>query len=128
MRDLTLAQRSRVLRVPRSLRGRPYVWGAAGPHAFDCSGYVQFVFRRALGRRLPKYTDTQYAVLRHIGRHALRPGDLVFVGHRRHHKSHVGIYAGHGMWWDAPHTGSHVRKQPVWGGAHAYARVTFRKH
>ena len=121
---LTAARKAtRVLRVARSLRGHPYVWGAAGPHAFDCSGYVQFVFRRALGRHLPKYTDTQYARLRHIGRGALRPGDLVFVGGRRHHKWHVGIYAGHGRWWDAPHTGSHVQKQRIWGAAHSYARV-----
>lgn len=116
----------RVLRVARSLRGHPYVWGAAGPRAFDCSGYVQFVFRRALGRHLPKYTDTQYARLRHIGRGALRPGDLVFVGSRHHHKWHVGIYAGHGRWWDAPHTGSHVQKQRIWGAAHSFARVIRR--
>ena len=116
----------RVLRVARSLRGHPYVWGAAGPRAFDCSGYVQFVFRRALGRHLPKYTDTQYARLRHIGRGALRPGDLVFVGSRHHHKWHVGIYAGRGRWWDAPHTGSHVQKQRIWGAAHSYARVIRR--
>lgn len=126
-RRLTPARKAgRVLRVARSLRGHPYVWGAAGPHAFDCSGYVQFVFQRALGRHIPKYTDTQYDRLRHIPRRALRPGDLVFVGWPHHHKWHVGIYAGHGKWWDAPHTGSHVQKQRVWGAVHSYARVIRR--
>jgi cell wall-associated NlpC family hydrolase len=116
----------RVLRVARHLRGHPYVWGAAGPHAFDCSGYVQFVFKRALGQHIPKYTDTQYAKLQHIHRRTLRPGDLVFVGWPHHHKWDVGIYAGHGKWWDAPHTGSHVKKQRIWGSVHSYARVIRR--
>jgi cell wall-associated NlpC family hydrolase len=111
-----------VLAVAKRQRGKRYVWGASGPHAFDCSGYVQYVFRHALGRHLPKYTDTQYAVLRHITRRQLRPGDLVFVGRHRH-KAHVGIYAGHWTWWVAPHTGSHVQRQRIYPAPHTYARV-----
>jgi cell wall-associated NlpC family hydrolase len=120
-------QASRVMSVARAQRGKPYVWGAAGPRAFDCSGYVQWVYRHALGRHLPKYTDTQWAVLKHIKRHELRRGDLVFVGGGRH-KSHVGIYAGHWQWWVAPHTGSHVKKQPIWPARHTFARVVHPKH
>jgi cell wall-associated NlpC family hydrolase len=122
-RQHTFAERAhRVLQVARAQRGKPYVWGAAGPRAFDCSGYVQWVYRRAVGRHLPKYTDTQWTVVRHISRHQLRPGDLVFVGGGRH-KSHVGIYAGHWTWWVAPHTGSHIKKQPIWPARHTFARV-----
>jgi cell wall-associated NlpC family hydrolase len=120
-------QTRRVLAVARAQRGKPYVWGAAGPRAFDCSGYVQWVYRHALGKRLPKYTDTQWAVLKHISRRELRPGDLVFVGGGRH-KSHVGIYAGHWEWWVAPRTGSHVKKQRIWPATHTFARVVRRAH
>lgn len=121
--QLTVRQQIlRVLRVARAQRGKPYVWGAAGPHAFDCSGYVQWVFRHALGRRLPKYTDTQYGALEHIRARKLRAGDLIFVREGRH-ESHVGIYAGHHRWWVAPHTGSHVKLQKVWGFHNVYARV-----
>src|SRR3954454_8338546 len=63
----TRAQKiDRVISVARSQRGKPYVWGAAGPRAFDCSGYVQWVYRHALGRTLPHYTDSQYAATKHI--------------------------------------------------------------
>jgi cell wall-associated NlpC family hydrolase len=112
----------RVLKVARAQRGKPYVWGAAGPRAFDCSGYVQWVFGRAIGRRLPKYTDTQYGALTHIRGSKVRPGDLVFVREGRH-ESHVGIYAGRHRWWVAPHTGSHVKLQRIWPARHVYARV-----
>jgi len=121
------ASAAQVLATADRYVGTRYRYGGeTGPHAFDCSGFVQYVYRHALGRHLPKYTDTQYRVLRHIHRHALRRGDLVFVGNRHHHKSHVGIYAGHGTWWEAPHTGSHVRKRHVWGRVHSYARVIRR--
>ena len=117
------AQAGLVLRTARAQRGKPYVWGAAGPHAFDCSGLVQYVFRHALGMRLPKYTDTQYAVTRHIHhRRNLRVGDLVFVRAGRH-EEHVGIYAGHGRWWVAPHTGSHVKLQRIYRAPHVFSRV-----
>jgi cell wall-associated NlpC family hydrolase len=113
----------RVLAVARAQRGKPYRWGAAGPHAFDCSGFVQWVYRHAIGRHLPKYTDTQYAYTRHIHRVSqLRKGDLVFVRAGRH-EEHVGIYAGHWHWWVAPHTGSHVKLQHIYPARHVYSRV-----
>jgi cell wall-associated NlpC family hydrolase len=120
---LTTRQRiNSVIRVARAQRGKPYVWGAAGPRAFDCSGYVQWVYRHALGIRLPKYTDSQFNALPHIRPGRLRRGDLVFVRHGRH-ESHVGIYAGGHRWWVAPHTGSRVKLQKIWPAHHVYARV-----
>ena len=121
---LTRAQKiNRVIAVARAQRGKPYVWGAAGPRAFDCSGYVQWVYRQALGIHLPKYTDTQYAHTRHVGRVGkLRRGDLVFVRSGRH-EEHVGIYAGHWRWWVAPHTGSHVKLQHIYRAHHVFSRV-----
>lgn len=115
-------QAARVLRVAARQAGKPYVYGANGPHAFDCSGLVQYVFRQAVGKHLPHNTDAQWAVIRHIRRSKLRPGDLIYV-RAGGHLEHVGIYAGHGTWWEAPHTGSHVLKRRIWSTHVVYGRV-----
>lgn len=113
---------ARVLAVAAAESGRPYRYGAAGPAAFDCSGYVQFVFRTATGRRLPRTTGAQYAASRHVREADRQPGDLVFlvVGGRM---VHVGIYAGGNAMWVAPHPGSTVRREPLWAARFAYGRV-----
>jgi cell wall-associated NlpC family hydrolase len=117
----TLAQRraaaraavvARVLRVAASLRGRPYSYGASGPGSFDCSGFTRYVFRLAAHRLLPHSAAAQAALSHRIARSAIRPGDLVFFTSGSH-VYHVAIYAGHGLIWHAPHTGDHVRLQPI---------------
>jgi cell wall-associated NlpC family hydrolase len=112
----------RVLRVARAQRGKPYVYGEDGPHGFDCSGLVRFVFLRAVHRSLPHNAAEQYHSLRHISRASLRPGDLVFVDNGGY-ISHVGIYDGHHYWWVAPHTGTHVQRQYIYRAHFLYARV-----
>jgi len=126
-RQLTARQRfdqkaAAVLRVTRYHRGDPYRWGAAGPHSFDCSGLVMFVFRRALGRSLPHYAESQWQESHHISRSQLRPGDLVFQL-RGSYAFHVGIYAGHGYMWDAPHTGSHVHRHLMYQARWGFGRL-----
>jgi cell wall-associated NlpC family hydrolase len=90
--------------------GKPYVWGAAGPDSFDCSGLTQFVWAKA-GVYLYHYTGDQWNEGVHVSRNQLQPGDLVFF---YPDISHVGIYVGNGMMIDAPHTGAYVREEPVW--------------
>jgi peptidoglycan DL-endopeptidase CwlO len=106
------------LRVAASERGKPYRWGAAGPAAFDCSGLVQYVYRR-VGVGLQRTTYAQYAAAIHIPRAQMRPGDLIFVDGL----SHVGIYAGFGFIWHAPHTGARVRLSLIWDRNYRVARV-----
>src|SRR5690606_85511 len=77
---------------------KPYVWGAAGPGGYDCSGLVMAAYRR-VGISLPHYTGDQWTAGRHIPREELRPGDLVFFYSDLHH---VGIYLGAGMMVHAP--------------------------
>jgi cell wall-associated NlpC family hydrolase len=113
---------TRVLALAAALRGRPYVWGAAGPRRFDCSGYTMYVMARAAGRHLPHSAAAQYAVSHHEAKSAIRPGDLVFFMHG-HHVYHVGIYAGHGLMWHAPHPGDHVRLAPISSASWAAGRV-----
>jgi cell wall-associated NlpC family hydrolase len=99
-------------------RGKPYRWGAAGPSRFDCSGLVQFVYKQ-LGVDIARTTWTQYASLRHVSRAAVRVGDLVFLDNL----NHVGIYAGSGLIWNAPHTGSYVKLSKIWDSHYLVARV-----
>ncbi|MGD0242265.1 MAG: NlpC/P60 family protein [Streptosporangiaceae bacterium] len=90
-------------------RGDPYVWAAAGPSQFDCSGLVVWAFAQE-GISLPHYTGDLWNSGMHIARADLEPGDLVFFGADI---SHVGFYVGDGMMLDAPDTGDVVRIQPL---------------
>lgn len=89
--------------------GAPYVWAAAGPWAFDCSGLVVWSYGQ-LGVYEPHFTGDLWNRGFHVSRSQLIPGDLVFFygGH-----SHVGIYIGNGKMVDAPHTGTDVQIQSV---------------
>jgi peptidoglycan DL-endopeptidase CwlO len=90
-------------------RGDPYVWGAAGPDQFDCSGLVVWAFAQE-GIALPHYTGDQWNSGVHVARADLEPGDLVFFFPDI---SHVGIYVGNGLMVDAPDFGAVVRVEPV---------------
>lgn len=89
--------------------GQPYVWAAAGPATFDCSGLVRYAYGRA-GLRLTHYTGSQWNEGRLIHPRQVLPGDLVLVGHTLHH---VGIYLGAGWMINAPFTGHYVDVVPV---------------
>ncbi len=71
--------------------GSPYVWAAAGPSAFDCSGFTQWAYGQA-GVRLPHFSGAQYAMTARISRSQLQAGDLVFWGGGG--SAHVAIYIG----------------------------------
>jgi peptidoglycan DL-endopeptidase CwlO len=92
-----------------SRRGDPYVWAAAGPGEFDCSGLVMWAFAQE-GISLPHYTGAQWNSGMHVARNDLEPGDLVFFGSDI---SHVGLYVGDGLMVDAPDTGAFVRVEPL---------------
>jgi peptidoglycan DL-endopeptidase CwlO len=100
---------AQALQEALSKRGDPYVWGAAGPGAFDCSGLVVWAFEQ-VGITLPHYTGDLWNSGVHIPRSELEPGDLVFF---YPDISHVGIYLGDGLMVDAPDFGLTVRVEPV---------------
>ncbi len=89
--------------------GSPYVWGATGPNAFDCSGLVQAAYRSA-GVSLPRTTYAQINAGRRVSRSQLQPGDLVFFYSG---VSHVGIYVGGGQMIHAPNPSAPVRLAPI---------------
>jgi peptidoglycan DL-endopeptidase CwlO len=100
---------AQALQYALSRRGDPYVWGAAGPNAFDCSGLVLWAYAQ-VGISLPHFTGDQWTMGVHVARADLQPGDLVFfyadIGH-------VGLYIGNGLMVDAPDFGEPVQVQPV---------------
>ncbi|OPF84707.1 hypothetical protein VT50_0201450 [Streptomyces antioxidans] len=89
--------------------GKPYVWGATGPHGYDCSGLTQAAWRAA-GVALPRTTYTQINAGRRVTRDQLAPGDLVFFYSGI---SHVGLYIGGGRMIHAPRPGAPVRMAAV---------------
>jgi peptidoglycan DL-endopeptidase CwlO len=101
---------SQAVAAALSRRGDPYVWGAAGPIAFDCSGLVVWAFAQE-GIALPHYTGDLWDSGVHVARDGLEPGDLVFFFADI---SHVGIYIGNGLMVDAPDFGLTVRVDPVY--------------
>jgi cell wall-associated NlpC family hydrolase len=105
------ARAQAVITAARSQLGVPYRYTHAEPGVgFDCSGLAMWAWGRA-GVSLPHSSAEQYAVLPHVARKDLRPGDLLFFYSPIHH---VAIYLGHGRMIHAPHTGEHVRIQAVY--------------
>lgn len=96
-----------------SLIGRPYVWGAEGPNAFDCSGLTQYVYER-FGVDLPRRAISQSKVGDRIGQR-LQRGDLVFFSTdtRSSTVTHVGIYEGGGMMIEASKRYGRVRRDTL---------------
>lgn len=87
--------------------GTPYRYGGTTPAGFDCSGYVQYVFR-ANGITLKRTSRDQYANNGFsVSKSELKKGDLVFFGSGGH-VNHVGIYAGNGMMIHSPSTGKTI--------------------
>ncbi|MFM2175354.1 MAG: hypothetical protein RLZZ527_430, partial [Actinomycetota bacterium] len=85
--------------------GDNYVWGAAGPIKWDCSGLTMRAYAQA-GVRLPHSSRAQFGYGRTISRGNLLPGDLVFFGSPI---SHVGIYIGKNKMVHAPRPGARVQ-------------------
>ena len=89
--------------------GIPYRFGGATPEAgFDCSGFVQYVFRQAAGLVLPRSSFEQIRQGVVVARDELQVGDLVFFNTMRATASHVGIYIGENRFIHAPSRGKTV--------------------
>jgi cell wall-associated NlpC family hydrolase len=85
--------------------GKPYVYAASGPDAYDCSGLTAAAWEAA-GVQLPHNAAAQYAYGTHVSRNALQPGDLIFMYQPI---GHVTIYIGKGLMVSAPEPGDHVK-------------------
>ena len=95
-------------------KGHPYVWGAAGPDAFDCSGLVMYALEKAFHKSFPHYSGAQYSQT--VAVSDPQPGDLVFFGPGG--SEHVGVYAGGGKYYSAmsPSSSPNIGMSPVSSG------------
>jgi len=104
-----------VLRAAMSRRGMPYVWGAAGPTSFDCSGLVQWSFAQA-GITMPRVAADQALAGPAVPVSQLQPGDLLFYHTDQTdptYISHVAMYLGNGWMIQAPEPGMDVEVVPA---------------
>jgi len=98
--------------LARSRMGAPYIWGATGPDAFDCSGLVLWVYAQA-GIELPRTAQQQFEWAMPIEPAQLQLGDLAFyesIYPSADRITHVGIYVGNGKLMMANSAGDFVRE------------------
>jgi cell wall-associated NlpC family hydrolase len=100
--------------------GKPYVFGAAGPGSYDCSGLTMASWR-AGGVSLPHNAAAQYGYGTHIAEADLQPGDLIFFYHPI---GHVTIYIGNGLMVSAPTEGEPVKIATLAGSQSSYTGAT----
>ncbi|WP_336216933.1 C40 family peptidase [Nonomuraea sp. LPB2021202275-12-8] len=101
----------RAVAVAKNQVGDPYRYGATGPGSFDCSGLVQFAWKKA-GLKIPRVTNSQFARIRKkVSYKSLQVGDLMFF----RGFGHVGMYVGNGKMIHSPSTGKRVRIEKLGG-------------
>lgn len=79
-----------VLRTAKKYVGVPYVWGGSTPNGFDCSGFVQYVWREH-GYNIPRTSKQQSSYGQSVSLSKVKAGDLVFFGDSKNDISHVGM-------------------------------------
>jgi cell wall-associated NlpC family hydrolase len=108
-----------VLQAALSRRGDEYVWGAAGPTQFDCSGLVLWAYAKG-NISLPHSSRVQYTYGKPVAYGQWQVGDLLFFGGSASTIHHVAMYVGNGEIVQAPTTGVPVEVVPVSGGGSDY--------
>ena len=101
--------------------------GTSASTGFDCSGFMQHIFRRSMGLNLPRTSAEQAKMGVGVSRGELQPGDMVFfrtMGRGR--ISHVGLYIGNDRFIHAPRTGKRIEitslSNKYWNAKYAFAR------
>lgn len=113
--DYVPGKRGEVVRHAMAQVNKPYVWAAAGPDGYDCSGLILDSYRQ-IGISLPHNAARQYGQATHIGKGDLQPGDPVFSNGLKH----VTMYIGDGYVVHAPTFGQPVQVQKLDTAASPY--------
>lgn len=122
-----------LIKSAMGLLGVAYRYGGTSARTgFDCSGFMQHIFRRTMDLNLPRTSAEQAKMGTHVNRSELQPGDMVFfrtMGRGR--ISHVGLYIGNNRFIHAPRTGKNIEitslSNKYWGSKYAFGRRV-KKH
>ena len=102
------SKQKRIISIAKAQLGKPYRFGGTSPtKGFDCSGLINFSFKKA-GLAVPRTTKQLYRASSPISRRHLKTGDLVFFKINRRKVSHVGLYLGNNRFIHAPSSGKYV--------------------
>ncbi|WP_301911670.1 MULTISPECIES: C40 family peptidase [Neisseria] len=126
--DRTSGSADELIGNAMGLLGVAYRYGGTSVSTgFDCSGFMQHIFKRAMGINLPRTSAEQAQMGTPVARSELQPGDMVFfrtLGGSR--ISHVGLYIGNDRFIHAPRTGKNIEitslSHKYWSGKYAFAR------
>lgn len=118
----TLSKTSTALAFARAQIGRPCLWGAAGPDAYDCSSLTQAAWKAA-GVLLPRTAQEQSGAGALVPLTDIRPGDLIFFYDSI---DHVGLYTGNGLMIHAPSPGTPIREESIFYAGAAAIRGAVR--
>ena len=110
------SQTKKAIEIAKSYLGGKYVWGATGPNAFDCSGFTQYIYKKAYGKTIPRVSYEQAKHGQKVEKKDLQPGDLVFFDTMNKGRvSHVGIYIGNNKFIHAANSRSGIIESELSG-------------
>jgi cell wall-associated NlpC family hydrolase len=98
-----------MLQIALAQRGKPYVWGATGPDAFDCSGLLVYSWRKAGYPLTVRTSEQMYQVSDRVAPGSEQPGDLLFMHFQAAGPGHVMIVVKPGVAVEAPQTGDVIK-------------------
>ena len=104
------------IKTAKAQIGKPYRWAGDGPSSFDCSGLMQYSWKKA-GVKLPRTSYAQRGAVKPVPLKKMKPGDLIFS------PGHVGMFVGKGKMVHAPQSGQRVEIAPIHSRAVMAGRV-----
>lgn len=116
----------KVISTVKAQVGKPYVYGAAGPNSFDCSGLTYYSYKQ-VGIYLNRSSRSQASNGTYVSKSNLKPGDLVFFNSGTNTIRHVGMYVGNGKFVHSPSPGKSVKYENLNSSYYQKGYVTARR-